>query len=58
MKCVINNQVVLSRPLEGPLAAHIGPFASGRASRDMRCTRFTGRYWSPRVSAGGLDRTA
>ena len=27
MKCVINNQVVLSRPLEGPLAAHIGSFA-------------------------------
>jgi integrase/recombinase XerD len=27
MKCVINNQVVLSRPLDGPLAAHIGSFA-------------------------------
>jgi site-specific recombinase XerD len=27
VKCVINNQVVLSRPLEGPLAAHIGSFA-------------------------------
>ena len=27
MKCVINDQVVLSRPLEGPLAAHIGSFA-------------------------------
>jgi len=27
VKCVINNQVVLSRPLEGPLVAHIGSFA-------------------------------
>ncbi|MGH8568446.1 MAG: site-specific integrase [Gammaproteobacteria bacterium] len=27
MKCVINNQVVLSRAPEGPLAAHIGSFA-------------------------------
>lgn len=27
MKYVINNQVVLSRPPEGPLAAHIGTFA-------------------------------
>ena len=27
MKCVINNQVVLSRPLEGPLADHIISFA-------------------------------
>lgn len=28
MKCTINNQVVLSRPLEGPLAAHIISFAN------------------------------
>ena len=27
MKCVINNQVVLSQPPEGPLAALIGSFA-------------------------------
>jgi integrase/recombinase XerD len=27
VKCIINNQVVLSRPLEGPLAVHIGSFA-------------------------------
>ena len=27
MKCIINNQVVLSRAPEGPLASHIGPFA-------------------------------
>jgi integrase/recombinase XerD len=27
MKCIINNQVVLSRPPEGPLAAQIGSFA-------------------------------
>ena len=27
MKCIVNNQVVLSRPPEGPLAAQIGSFA-------------------------------
>ena len=27
MKCIINNQVVLSRAPEGPLAAQIGSFA-------------------------------
>jgi integrase/recombinase XerD len=27
MRYIVNDQVVLSRPLEGPLAAHIGPFA-------------------------------
>lgn len=28
MKYIVNHQVVLSRPLEGPLAAHIPPFAA------------------------------
>ena len=27
MKCIVNDDVVFSRPLEGPLAAHIGEFA-------------------------------
>jgi hypothetical protein len=27
MKCIINDDVVLSRPLEGPLSAHIAAFA-------------------------------
>src|SRR6202049_1935454 len=27
MKCIINNQLVLSRPPEGPLAAQLGSFA-------------------------------
>ncbi len=27
MKCIVNDDVVLSRPLEGPLSAHIGGFA-------------------------------
>ena len=27
MKCIVNNQVVLSRPPEGPVAAQIGSFA-------------------------------
>ncbi|MBM4094806.1 MAG: integrase [Planctomycetes bacterium] len=28
MKCIVNGDVVLSRPLEGPLAAHIATFAA------------------------------
>ena len=31
MQCVINNQVVLSRAPEGPLVAHIGPFAHSQS---------------------------
>lgn len=27
MRCIINDDVVLSRPLEGPLEAHIAAFA-------------------------------
>lgn len=33
MKYVVNNQVVLSRPLEGPLAAHIDAFAKSLSER-------------------------
>jgi len=33
VKCIINNQVVLSRALEGPLAAHIGPFAQSQSAQ-------------------------
>ena len=33
MKCVINNEVVLSRAPEGPLAAHIGAFAKSRSAQ-------------------------
>jgi hypothetical protein len=36
MKYVVNNDVVLSRPPEGPLAAHIGALPTGLASRDTR----------------------
>jgi hypothetical protein len=32
MKCVINDQVVLSRALEGPLGPHIGAFAESRSA--------------------------
>jgi integrase/recombinase XerD len=28
MRCIINGDVVLSRPLEGPLSAHVGAFAT------------------------------
>jgi integrase/recombinase XerD len=33
VKCIINNQVVLSRVLEGPLAAHIGSFAQSQSAQ-------------------------
>ena len=33
MKCIINNQVVLSRPPEGPLAAQIDPFAKSMSEQ-------------------------
>ncbi|MDB5773797.1 MAG: Orf2/integrase/recombinase fusion protein [Burkholderia sp.] len=33
MKCVINSQVVLSRPPEGPLAAHIASFAKSMSDQ-------------------------
>jgi len=33
VKYIINNQVVLSRALEGPLAAHIGPFAQSQSAQ-------------------------
>jgi len=33
VKCVINDQVVLSRALDGPLAAHIGAFAQSRSAQ-------------------------
>ena len=33
MKCVVNDQVVLSREPEGPLAAHIGAFAKSRSAQ-------------------------
>ena len=37
MKCVINDQVVLSRPPDGPVAAHIGAFAESRTA--LGCAR-------------------
>ena len=42
MKCVINNQVILSRPLEGPLAAHIISFAKSLSEQGY-CL-----YWQKR----------
>jgi integrase/recombinase XerD len=33
VKCIIDNQVVLSRALEGPLAVHIGPFAQSQSAQ-------------------------
>ena len=33
MKCIIENQVVLSRPPEGPLAAQIGSFAKSMSEQ-------------------------
>jgi hypothetical protein len=36
MKCIVNNQVVLSQPPEGPLAAQIGSFAESIGSAVTR----------------------
>ena len=33
MKCVINNEVVLSRGPDGPVAAHIGAFARSQSTQ-------------------------
>jgi hypothetical protein len=33
MKCIIENQVVLSRPPEGPIAAQIGSFAKSMSEQ-------------------------
>jgi hypothetical protein len=50
MKCIINNQVILSRPPEGPLAAQIGSFAKSMSdSRDTVCYRFIARFCSLHV---------
>ena len=57
MKCVINDQVVLSRAPDGPLAAYIGAFARiAERAGIRRSIRFTGRFCSLRVSADGLNR--
>src|SRR6201998_3193082 len=36
MKCIVNDQVVLSRPPEGPLAAQIGSFAESVSEQGYR----------------------
>ena len=56
MKCVINNELVLSRAPEGPLAAYIGAFAKSQSAQGMPWIRFTGKFCSLRVSAIGLSR--
>ena len=33
MKCIVENQVVLSQPPEGPIAAHIGSFAKSMSEQ-------------------------
>ena len=49
MKCIVNGDVVLSRPLEGPLSAHIAAFAAwareqGYARRSRYRQVRLGRY--------------
>jgi len=56
MKCIINNQLVLSRAPEGPLAAQIGSFAKSVRGRDTVCYRFIDRFCSLRVLADGSSR--
>ena len=53
MKCVINDQLVLLRAPEGPLAAHVASFSNWAMSRDMRCVRCGGEFGSLRVLVGG-----
>jgi hypothetical protein len=53
MKYIINGDVVLSRPLEGPLAAQINAFAKWYAIRDTRRCHGTGECCSPRVLVDG-----
>ena len=33
MKCIVNNQIVLSKPLEGPLSGHIASFAQSASDQ-------------------------
>ena len=39
MKYVVDGDVILSRPLEGPLSAHIGAFAQWAPIRDTRVSQ-------------------
>ena len=48
MRCIVNGDVVLSRPLEGPLSAHIGAFAAWASEQGYarRATAFGTRHLS------------
>ena len=55
MKCIVNDDVILSRPLEGPLSAHIVAFAKwardeGYASPSRWRKVFLAAGWDSRQS--------
>jgi len=54
MKYIVNDDVVLSHPLEGPLSAHIAGLRSGHVMRDTRYLPGIGKFWLRRVLAVGL----
>ncbi len=53
MKCIVNNQVVLSRPPEGPVAAHIGSFAESVSEQGYSLWSICSLH----VLADGFSRT-
>ena len=53
MQCIINNQVVLSRVPDGPLAKHLGAFAQSRSAQGTPRSPFTGRFCLLQVSVIG-----
>jgi hypothetical protein len=56
VKCVINDQVVLSRAPDGPIAAHIGAFAESRTA--LGYARFDSAGGSARSGVQPLAQTA
>ena len=57
MKCIINNQVVLSRAPEGPLAAQIGSFAESVSKQGYSLASIHRQVFSLHVLADGFSRT-
>ena len=56
MKCIIDNQVVLSRPPEGPIAAQIGSFAKSMGEQGYSLVSIHRQVCSLHVLADGLSR--
>lgn len=54
MKLIIDDKIVLSRPLEGPLAPQVPAFAKWGKNKGTRDVPGTGKFSLLRVSADGL----